>query len=99
MWRRKIGRPAISVLAALALLFMHTLPAGAATSGGNGLRISPVRTDLTINPGQTQTVNVNVTNVTSSPATLQTIVNDFTASSDAYRTKATSRRRRSARSS
>lgn len=48
-------------------------------TGGNGLRVSPVRTDLTIEPGKTQVLNINVTNVTSQAATLQTIVNDFTA--------------------
>ena len=54
----------------------------ASAAGGNGLRVSPVRTDLTINPGQTQTVNVTVTNVTAAPANLQTIINDFTANKD-----------------
>jgi hypothetical protein len=55
------------------------LPVSAATAkqGGNGLRVSPVRTDLTINPGQTQNVTINVTNVTSASATFQAIVNDF----------------------
>lgn len=46
---------------------------------GNGLRVSPVRTDLTVNPGKTQTLTITVTNVTSLPATLQTVVNDFIA--------------------
>lgn len=45
---------------------------------GNGLRVSPVRTDLVIEPGKTQTVNINVTNVTSKPATFQAVINDFT---------------------
>jgi hypothetical protein len=57
-------------------------PIAGAAAGGNGLRVSPVRTDLTINPGQSQTVTVNVTNVTSAPATLQAIINDFTANPD-----------------
>jgi hypothetical protein len=79
----KLARISAS-MAALGLLVFATLPASAATSTGpgNGLRISPVRTDLTINPGQSQTVNVTVTNVTSAGATLQTVVNDFTASPD-----------------
>jgi hypothetical protein len=51
----------------------------ASTVGGNGMKVSPVRTDITVNPGQTNTVTVNVQNVTSSPANLQVLVNDFTA--------------------
>lgn len=56
--------------------------AGAASGGGNGLRISPVRSDVTVNPGTSQTVIINVTNVTAATSTFQTIVNDFTASPD-----------------
>ncbi|MEO6513789.1 MAG: DUF916 domain-containing protein [Candidatus Saccharimonadales bacterium] len=55
-----------------------TTPA-ASTVGGNGMKVSPVRTDITINPGQTNTVTVNVQNVTSVPAELQVLVNDFVA--------------------
>jgi hypothetical protein len=53
-----------------------------AAAAGNGLRVSPVRTDLTINPGSAQTVNVTVTNVTDAPESLQAVVNDFTANPD-----------------
>lgn len=81
MWRN-IRLPIVGLLMAIALLFVYSPSSQAATSGGNGLRISPVRTDLTISPGKSQTVNINVTNVTSAPATLQTIVNDFTANPD-----------------
>ncbi|HVX24241.1 MAG TPA: DUF916 domain-containing protein [Candidatus Saccharimonadales bacterium] len=62
------------------LVLMGTMPvAEGASTGGNGLRISPVRTDVTIAPGKTQTVVINVTNVTDSTASLQAIVNDFVA--------------------
>ncbi len=54
----------------------------ATAAGGNGLRVSPVRTDLTINPGKSQVVNINVTNVTAAPATFQAVVNDFVANPD-----------------
>jgi Bacterial protein of unknown function (DUF916) len=63
---------------ALAVLSVATISRVDA-AGGNGLRVSPVRTDLTINPGETKTVEVTATNVTAGPATLQTIVNDFMA--------------------
>jgi hypothetical protein len=65
-------------------------PAFAATSttsatgngAGNGMKISPVESELTLNPGQTSTVDVYLTNVTSEVTTFQAIVNDFEASSD-----------------
>lgn len=81
MWQ-KFRLPIAGLLMAVALVLAGSGSTHAASSGGNGLRISPVRTDLTINPGKSATVNVNVTNVTSAPATLQTIINDFTASPD-----------------
>jgi hypothetical protein len=80
MLRHKVRLSLAAVgVALLASLSATPFATAATTSGGNGLRLSPVRTDLTISPGQTQVVTVNVTNVTSNTATLQTIVNDFTA--------------------
>lgn len=70
------------IVLVLAILTGFNQKVLAAPSGGNGLRVSPVRTDLTIKPGESQTVSVSVTNITSAPTTLQTIVNDFTASPD-----------------
>ncbi len=51
-------------------------------NNGNGLRIAPVRQDLEIGPGKSQTVDVYVENITNSPAELRGVVNDFTASGD-----------------
>ncbi len=70
------------LLAVLAFVVASAHTASAASTGGNGLRISPVRTDVTIKPGESQTVNINVTNVTSATANLQTVVNDFTGNPD-----------------
>ncbi len=71
----------VSILSGCMLLIGSLVPisASAATSGGNGLRVSPVTTNLTINPGDTQVVTINVQNVTDSPATLQVVINDFTS--------------------
>jgi len=80
MSQTNIWRPVGCLLIALALLIAHTpSTASAASSGGNGLRVSPVRSDITIYPGKTEKVTVNVTNVTSVSAQLQTVVNDFVA--------------------
>lgn len=72
------------VIAATSVLIGATSAgkAAAATApigSGNGLRVSPVRTDITITPGQSQTISVNVTNVTGGATNLQAIINDFTA--------------------
>ena len=82
MKRPKIRLALVALVAAVLVLVSGAQFASAASTGGNGLRISPVRTDLTIAPGKTQVVNINVTNITSSTATLQTVVNDFTANPD-----------------
>jgi hypothetical protein len=81
MAHRTFWRPLTALWSTLALVVI--LSQGAASAaGGNGLRVSPVRTDVTISPGQTQTVTITVTNVTTQPASLQAIVNDFTASNN-----------------
>lgn len=49
---------------------------------GNGLRVSPVRHDLTIAPGKSQTIDVYVSNITAGDSELKAVINDFTASSD-----------------
>jgi hypothetical protein len=49
------------------------------TGAGNGMQVSPLRTELTITPGASTTTSVFVQNVTGQNETLQTLVNDFTA--------------------
>ncbi len=85
MSRRRISSLFGTVLGGLFLILMSIVPVSAATSsetGGSGLKISPVVTNLTINAGQSQSVTLYVTNVTSAPITIQALVNDFTANSD-----------------
>jgi len=79
MLRRKVCASASLLFAAAVLLFAGASPVLAASSGGNGLRISPVRSDLTIAPGTSKTIDVYVTNLTSASADLQGVVDDFTA--------------------
>src|SRR5579862_2481478 len=80
-----LGRNSRLSLASLGLAVLLVLSgsqlASAATStgAGNGLRVSPVRSDIDMDPGQTQTVTIDVTNVTTETATFQAIVNDFIA--------------------
>jgi len=74
---------AVGILIAMPLSAMAATTTGSSstsTSGGaNGYRISPVRTDLNINPGQTEDVTVIIQNVSSNVEQLQTLINDFTA--------------------
>lgn len=72
-----------SMAAPPAAALAHT-PAPAAPSptsllSSNGLRISPVRSDLTIPAGTSQTVQLNVVNLTSNGGYIQPNVDDFTA--------------------
>ncbi len=84
MVRRKIFAPVGLLFSAIVLLFTSASPALAAPSlaSSNGLRVSPVRSDLTIKPGSSQTIDVFVTNLTSGEAELKGVANDFTANPD-----------------
>jgi hypothetical protein len=68
----------------LALLSVSGIRAYAAplNGQGNGLKISPVRTDLTIEKGGSRQVSLFVENITAFPITIQGVVNDFVASDD-----------------
>lgn len=84
MGRRITWLPIGSLLLLIALT-VASVQVRAATNtadGGNGLRISPIRRDLTIKPGEAETVTISVTNVTAKPATFQAIINDFVANPD-----------------
>lgn len=50
--------------------------------GGSGLSISPVRSDLTINAGESKTITVTIKNVTAATTEYEAIINDFVAAKD-----------------
>ncbi len=72
-----------SVFVGLILAIIGFIPASAATTSGsgNGLTISPLSTNIVISAGQSQTTPIYIQNVTSSQATIQVDINDFTAGS------------------
>jgi hypothetical protein len=76
---KKIAQFVSLALATLTMFVVATATAQTTSSAGNGLKISPVRSDLTIAPGTSQTVTVNVQNVTAASATFRAVVNDFIA--------------------
>lgn len=79
MLRQKLAGVAVVIVS----LVVSVLPVQAATSTtGNGMKISPVRTDLTISPGRSQVVKLYVQNITNGPTTYKAIINDFTAGTD-----------------
>jgi hypothetical protein len=51
--------------------------AAAPTNTANSLKVSPVRTDIEIKPGETKTVKTTVANLTKAPITVSPIENDF----------------------
>ncbi|MBC7581644.1 DUF916 domain-containing protein [Aeromicrobium sp.] len=83
--RRNVLTSLTVMLAAFVMLCGSTAPVFAADAvggAGNGLRISPVSSNLTIKPGSNVTVDVYITNVTSQKTTFEVFVNDFVASGD-----------------
>jgi len=82
MSRRKVYASASLLFAMVVLLLTGASPVLADSGGGNGLRVSPVRTDLTVNQGTSKTIDVYVTNLTNASADLKGVVDDFTAGND-----------------
>lgn len=50
-----------------------------AGNSGNGIRISPVRTDLVMNPGESRQIGITIANLTAGTAEYQVMINDFIA--------------------
>lgn len=75
-------RVVLSVLV-LAVAFLNISPSvWAQQQSGNGLKISPVRSERTIERGESDTVEVTVENVTELPITAQFFINDFLPGED-----------------
>jgi len=85
MFRGKLAGGLRAVLVGFSLVAILIAPASAATSStnaGDGLKVSPVISNIVITPGHTQVVTVYVQNVTNSTITLQAVVNDFIAANN-----------------
>ncbi len=50
-------------------------------SSGNAIKVSPVRTDLTIQPGESKQLSINLQNLTTGSVEYVAIINDFVAGS------------------
>ncbi len=87
MFRRRILTAVVVVMIAagtLAAAVSQGNASAAQTSvvGGNALKVSPVRQDITMDPGTTKTMPVFINNISSVPAELHMAINDFVASGD-----------------
>lgn len=77
-----IQKRRFGVLAALFALLLASAPVNAQTTAGsgNGFRISPVRTEYTIDKGASQQLSMNIENPTDAEVNAQLVVNDFVSS-------------------
>lgn len=84
-----IRRGLLTVAAALSIVAVGAQGVSAQSGSGsttnnvaNGFRISPVRSELTIEKGKSQTITVTVENPTNVPTVARAVLNDFVASAD-----------------
>ena len=70
----------LSVLLTL-LASTHTF-AQSTSNAANTIKVTPVRSDIVVAPGESKTVQVTVTNLTSAPISVAPIANDFVAGDD-----------------
>lgn len=76
------GVAGIMVFFVVSVFLVTKVHAATTNTTANGLKVSPVTTNLTVSAGQSATVDIYVQNVTTQTVALQAIVNDFTAASD-----------------
>ncbi|HEX9679389.1 MAG TPA: hypothetical protein VGA08_02100 [Candidatus Saccharimonadales bacterium] len=68
----------LAVLVGTLMLFaINTHAQDDNTSSGNGLRITPVRQEYSLAPGQAESYEVEITNISQAPIEVTVIVNDF----------------------
>lgn len=76
----KINVRIIAVIAVIVGLFAWVSPlAGANDQPVNTLKVSPVRTDIEVLPGESKAVQATVTNLTDAEITVRALTNDFIA--------------------
>lgn len=72
----------IAIAALIGIPFTHVFaatPPASTTNTANTLKVSPVRSDISVAAGTSATVEVTVVNLTSAPMTVRPIENDFVA--------------------
>lgn len=79
---RFIGALALASAVFLALLMSTQSFAQSASTSSNTIKVTPVRSDIQVQPGGTATVQVTVSNVTKSTISVTPVTNDFVAGDD-----------------
>lgn len=74
-----IGLTIIVLALAGALFATHAQPVAAENGSADALRVSPVRSDVSVKPGESTTVKLQVTNLTEHSIRLNPVENDFVA--------------------
>jgi hypothetical protein len=64
------------------LSVLTSLAAAQSNSPGSGLSISPLHNQLTLDPGQSTTIKLNIKNITQNQVLAKSYINDFTADND-----------------
>lgn len=64
------------------LVSTHSFAQSATTNSANTIKVTPVRSDIMIMPGESKTVQVTVTNLTNSTISIVPVTNDFVAGDD-----------------
>ena len=72
----------VSILTSSAWVGSARAAQTATVGAGNALKVSPVRIDVKMDPGTSNTIEVSIQNLTNLPAVLRPFVNDFVASGD-----------------
>lgn len=75
----RVGMIMALMVAVAAVLYA---PAASAKTA-NTIKVSPVRTDIQIEPGKSKTIQMTLTNLTTSPITIHPAQNDFVAGDEA----------------
>ena len=72
----------LSILTVISISILNGLSAYGAESGGSGLSVSPTRTELSIDPGESEKLVISVRNITKGAIIAKPFVNDFEADND-----------------
>lgn len=74
--KRVIASVGLALIAVFAV-FQLAAAQSQQESGGNGLQVSPTRTELSLSPGEHKTFDIVLKNITSGELTAQVSINDF----------------------
>lgn len=73
-----VWKSTVAIVVAIGVAAMVDVPTQAqANPSSNVLKISPVRSDITVKPGESRTVATTITNLTKEPITVRAVQNDF----------------------